>query len=124
VGVRRHSAATVDHGDEMEKPMVRLGLCCTFRDQPIKFVNTTATAIGRIKRTDAQAKLAWLCAANAVAIFASLRFCADHGIGDSPLSPVMVPSPRMCRIRILVCGLGAILSPSAGLRNIWLDAGH
>ncbi len=27
---------------------LRLGLCCMFRDQPIKFVTTTATAIGKL----------------------------------------------------------------------------
>lgn len=37
--------------------MIRLGLCCIFRNEPIKFRNTTATAIGRTKRVDALAKL-------------------------------------------------------------------
>lgn len=37
--------------------MIRLGLCCIFRDQPIKFVTTTATAIAKMKRPDALAKL-------------------------------------------------------------------
>ena len=57
VGVHRHGAATVDHGDELGEAMIRLGLCCMFRDQPIKFVTTTATAIGKMKRPDALAKL-------------------------------------------------------------------
>jgi hypothetical protein len=30
--------------------MLRLGLCCIFRDEPLKFGNTTATAIGKMKR--------------------------------------------------------------------------
>ena len=34
-----------------------------FRDQPIKFVTTTATAIGKMKRSDALAKLSRLCMA-------------------------------------------------------------
>jgi UV DNA damage endonuclease len=61
--------------------MIRLGLCCTFRDQPIKFANTTVAAIGRMKRPDALVKLSGLCLANADALLAAFRFCADNGIG-------------------------------------------
>jgi len=71
--------------------MIRLGLCCIFRDQPIKFVTTTATAIGRMTRPDALAKLARLCAANAEALLASLRFCADHGIGCFRINSQILP---------------------------------
>ena len=61
--------------------MIRLGVCCMFRDQPIKFVTTTATAIGKMKRPDALKKLSRLCLENADALLASLQFCADNGIG-------------------------------------------
>lgn len=61
--------------------MIRLGLCCMFRDQPIKFVNTTATAIGKMKRPDALAKLSGLCMANADALLLALQFCSENGIG-------------------------------------------
>ena len=61
--------------------MIRLGLCCMFRDQPIKFVTTTATSIGKMKRTDALEKLSRLCLENADALLAALVFCADNGIG-------------------------------------------
>jgi UV DNA damage endonuclease len=71
--------------------VIRLGLCCIFRDQPIKFVNTTATALGRLKRPDALAKLARLCAANAEALLASLRFCADHGIDCFRINSQILP---------------------------------
>ena len=71
--------------------MIRLGLCCIFRDEPIKFANTTATAIGRMDRQEALAKLARLCAANAEALLASLRFCADHGIGCFRINSQILP---------------------------------
>lgn len=61
--------------------MIRFGLCCAFRDRPIKFANTTAAAIGRMNRTDALAKLAGLCLGNANALLAALQFCAESGIG-------------------------------------------
>jgi hypothetical protein len=55
VGVHRLGPATVDHGDELGNmtddqkatSMLRFGLRRIFRDQPIKFLNTTATALGR-----------------------------------------------------------------------------
>src|SRR5271165_3562812 len=48
----------------MNTNMIRLGLCCIFRDQPIKFTNTTATAVGRMNRSDTLAKLGRLCMTN------------------------------------------------------------
>jgi UV DNA damage endonuclease len=71
--------------------MIRLGLCCIFRDEPIKFSNTTATAIGRMDRQEALAKLARLCAANAAALLASLQFCAAHGIGCFRINSQILP---------------------------------
>ena len=71
--------------------MIRLGLCCIFRDQPIKFSTTTATALARMKRADALAKLADLCLNNADALLAALRFCADHGIGCFRINSQILP---------------------------------
>jgi UV DNA damage endonuclease len=71
--------------------MIRLGLCCIFRDQPIKFVTTTATAIGKMKRPDALAKLSGLCLANADALLLALQFCADHGIGCFRVNSQILP---------------------------------
>ena len=62
-----------------------------FRDQPIKFVTTTATAIGKMKRPDALAKLSRLCLANADALLASLQFCADNGIGCFRINSQILP---------------------------------
>ncbi len=71
--------------------MLRLGLCCTFRDEPIKFVSTTATAIGRMERADALEKLDRLCAANAEALMAALRFCTENGIGCFRINSQILP---------------------------------
>ena len=70
---------------------MRLGLCCLFRDQPIKFVTTTATSIGKMKRSDALAKLSRLCMENADALLAALRFCADNGIGCFRINSQILP---------------------------------
>ena len=71
--------------------MIRLGLCCIFRDQPIRFVNTTAAAVGRMNRADALAKLSRLCAANADALMAALHFCASNGIGCFRINSQILP---------------------------------
>ena len=70
---------------------MRLGLCCMFRDQPIKFVTTTVAAISKMKWRDALAKLSRLCLVNADALMASLRFCAANGIGCFRINSQILP---------------------------------
>jgi UV DNA damage endonuclease len=71
--------------------MIRLGLCCQFRDQPITFVTTPAAAISKMKRPDALAKLSRLCMANADALLAAFQFCADNGIGCFRVNSQILP---------------------------------
>lgn len=71
--------------------MIRLGLCCMFREVPIKFVTTTATTIGNMKRPDALAKLSRLCRKNADSLLASLQFCADNNIGCFRVNSQILP---------------------------------
>ena len=71
--------------------MIRLGLCCTFRDEPIKFGNATATAMAKLSRPDALAKLSKLCLANADALLAALRYSAAHGIGAFRINSQILP---------------------------------
>ena len=71
--------------------MIRLGLCCIFRDQPIKFRTTTATAIKRLPRDDGRRKLAELCAANASALMDALQFCSANGIGSFRVNSQILP---------------------------------
>ncbi len=70
---------------------MRLGLCCLFRDQPIKFVTTTATSIGKMMRPGALVKLSRLCMENADALLVALRFCADNGIGCFRINSQILP---------------------------------
>lgn len=71
--------------------MIRLGLCCIFRDEPIKFRTTTATANRKLERSAALAKLSELCMANADALQAALQFCADNGIGCFRINSQILP---------------------------------
>ncbi len=61
--------------------MIRFGLCCIFRDEPIKFGTTTAAALGRMSRSDGLAKLSGLCLRNAESLLAALAYCQAQGIG-------------------------------------------
>lgn len=72
-------------------PGIRLGLCCIFREQPIKFVNTTAAALSRLPRADARSKLSRLCRQNAEALRAALEYCAVHGIGCFRINSQILP---------------------------------
>lgn len=71
--------------------MIRLGLCCIFRDEPIKFGGTTAAAIGRMDREEALAKLSRIALANAEALLAALRYCAGNGIGCFRINSQILP---------------------------------
>lgn len=73
--------ATQDAGLSMtSQPQLRFGLCCLFREEPIKFRTATATATARLSREDALVKLSQLCLANAESLLAALQFCDSHGI--------------------------------------------
>lgn len=71
--------------------MIRLGLCCTFRNQQIKFATTMATAIGKMARPAGLAKLSSLCLANADSLLAALQFCAENGIGCFRVNSQILP---------------------------------
>jgi UV DNA damage endonuclease len=71
--------------------MIRLGLCCIFRDEPIKFRTTTATAMKRLGRDAQLARLSELCLENAKALQESLRYCAGHGIGCFRINSQILP---------------------------------
>ncbi|MBL8823255.1 MAG: UV DNA damage repair endonuclease UvsE [Planctomycetia bacterium] len=61
--------------------MIRLGLCCCFSDEPIRFSTTTAAAISRLARQAALEKLGNLALANAHSLIAALSYCSENGIG-------------------------------------------
>jgi UV DNA damage endonuclease len=69
----------------------RLGLCCLFREQPIKFRTTTATALQRLPRQRQLQRLADLCLANAQALLAALEFCRQNGIGCFRVNSQILP---------------------------------
>lgn len=71
--------------------MVRLALCCGFREQPIRFRTATAAGIGRLTRNQGREKLAALVRNNVEALLAALRYCAGHGIGGFRVNSRILP---------------------------------
>jgi len=45
--------------------MIRFGLCCLFKEHPIKFRQTTATYLSRFTPGEQRARLSELCLTNA-----------------------------------------------------------
>jgi UV DNA damage endonuclease len=70
---------------------IRFGLCCLFREEPIKFGNTTAAAVTRLERAEGLAKLGRLCMTNAEALRKALMFCAERGIGCFRIMSQVLP---------------------------------
>ncbi|HVK14588.1 MAG TPA: UV DNA damage repair endonuclease UvsE [Gemmataceae bacterium] len=71
--------------------MIRLGLCCTFLNEPIKFQTTTAAFLSRRPRADGLTKLGQLARANADALLAALAFCSTNGIGAFRINSGILP---------------------------------
>lgn len=71
--------------------MIRLGLCCIFVEQPIKFRTTTATHLLKKDRPAQLAKLSELCLENARSLLAAFKFCAAAGIGCFRINSQILP---------------------------------
>ena len=71
--------------------MLRLGLCCLFIKEPIRFRTTTAAATLRQDRIEALHRLSALCLANAKALLSALEYCAAQGIGDFRITSQILP---------------------------------
>lgn len=70
---------------------LRLGLCCQFVDEPIRFRTTTATACSKLTTAARAVKLSELCQANAEALFAALECCSRLGIGAFRVNSQILP---------------------------------
>ena|GEM_PF-69112 len=98
VGLDCDYAAIIDHLEQLvamtDNPStteIRLGLCCTFLEQPIKFRKTTVKAISGMNRDEALVKLSGLCMTNAEALLASFQFCVKNGIGCFRINSQILP---------------------------------
>jgi UV DNA damage endonuclease len=72
-------------------PSLRLGLCCLFASEPIKFRTTTATAMLRLEKGKRLARIAEICRHNADALMDALEFCAANDIGAFRINSQILP---------------------------------
>lgn len=70
---------------------MRLGLCCIFLEQPIKFPTTTATSLAKMQKSDAMAKLSRLALQNAESLLLALKFCREKSIGCFRINSHVLP---------------------------------
>lgn len=70
---------------------LRLGLCCQFAEEPIRFRTATATAMMRMPADVRLARLAELCLHNAKALSLALEACARLGIGAFRINSQILP---------------------------------
>lgn len=71
--------------------MTRLGLCCVFKEAPIRFRGTTARYLGGRSEKDRSKHLGAICRGNAIALAAALAYCRDHGIGAFRVNSRILP---------------------------------
>jgi UV DNA damage endonuclease len=71
--------------------MIRLGLCCIFHSEPIKFRTTTARQLLKSERPLQLEKLGGLCQHNLESLFKALQYCSQNGIGDFRILSGLIP---------------------------------
>jgi UV DNA damage endonuclease len=70
---------------------LRLGLCCLFVEQTIKFRTATATNLLRLSAEERQHKLSQICLANAESLLSALQYCAHNHIGCFRINSHILP---------------------------------
>lgn len=75
----------------MKNIRIRLGLCCLFKEQPIKFRRTTAAYLSRFSRTDQKNRLSDICLENAKNLLKALTFCDQNNIGCFRINSQILP---------------------------------
>ena len=71
--------------------MLRLGLCCVFKEHPVKFRKTTAKYIAQFPDKERKQRLSGLCANNAQSLLKALEFCRENKIGSFRINSQILP---------------------------------
>lgn len=70
---------------------LRLGICCIFREQEIRFRTTTARALGTLGRKEQLARLRELAADNVASLRGAIEYCSSQGIGSFRVNSRILP---------------------------------
>ncbi|MFO7554301.1 MAG: hypothetical protein R6W88_03785 [Desulfobacterales bacterium] len=71
--------------------MIRFGLCCIFREEPIKFRRATAKYLKAFSRHKQLKYLSEICRDNAHALHKALRYCRDDDIKNFRINSQLLP---------------------------------
>jgi len=71
--------------------MIRFGLCCIFKEEPIRFGRTTAGFLLKFSPAERLERLSGICLANARNLFRALEFCRQNGIGCFRINSQILP---------------------------------
>lgn len=70
---------------------IRLGLCCKFHKEPIKFRVSTAAYLNRFSRSQQLNRLSMLCLENARSLLAAIEYCRLNHIGCFRVNSQILP---------------------------------
>jgi UV DNA damage endonuclease len=71
--------------------MIRFGLCCIFKEEPIRFGRATAGFLLKFSPAEQRERLSKICLANAQSLFRALEFCRQNGIGCFRINSQILP---------------------------------
>jgi len=71
--------------------MIRWGLCCIFRDAPIKFRRTTAKYSAKLSTDERMSHLSDICRHNANSLLEALQFCRRNGMNAFRINSQILP---------------------------------
>lgn len=71
--------------------MMRLGLCCKFAEEPIKFYTTTARYVSGRSPSERTAKISKLCLQNAQSLLSAIDYCSKNAIGSFRINSRILP---------------------------------
>lgn len=75
----------------MKNGPIRFGLCCIFKEQPIKFRRATAKYLSRFLRLEQKNRLSDICLFNSISLLKALAFCHQNNIGCFRINSQILP---------------------------------
>ncbi len=75
----------------MNDQQIRFGLCCIFKEQPIKFRRTTAKHLSQFSAEEQKNRLSDICLSNARSLLKALAFCHQNSIGGFRINSQILP---------------------------------
>lgn len=71
--------------------MIRFGLCCLFKGQPIKFRTATAKYLSKFSIEEQRRRLSTVCLSNAESLMKALVYCRQNNIGSFRINSQILP---------------------------------